>query len=79
MRMRSETKPSAGSVERSAGRKPDSASAGLVPSGLDGLDGVPATVTDIGQLFRELRRCLRSSLPELARRLETRIDVIEAL
>ncbi len=35
--------------------------------------------TDTGLLFRELRRCLKLPLPELARRLETRIDVITAL
>jgi hypothetical protein len=35
--------------------------------------------TDIGQLFRELRRCLSLPLPEIARRLESRIDVIQAL
>jgi hypothetical protein len=32
-----------------------------------------------GRLFRDLRRVLRLSLPELAARLKTRIDVLEAL
>lgn len=35
--------------------------------------------TDIGPLFRDLRRCLKLSMPELARRLETKLFVIEAL
>lgn len=33
----------------------------------------------IGGLFVELRRALKLSMPEVARRLETRVDVIEAL
>lgn len=41
--------------------------------------GLPAQSADTGQLFLELRRCLKLPLPELARRLETRIDVIQAL
>lgn len=34
---------------------------------------------NFGPLFIELRRCLKLPLPEIARRLETRLDVIEAL
>jgi hypothetical protein len=37
------------------------------------------TADNFGPLFIELRRCLRLPLPEIARRLETRMDVVEAL
>lgn len=43
---------------------------------------VPAAVAspmDTGPLFVDLRRCLKMSLPDLARRLETRIEVLMAL
>lgn len=38
-----------------------------------------ATLVEIGALFRDLRRVLKIPLPELARRVGTRIEVIEAL
>jgi transcriptional regulator with XRE-family HTH domain len=39
----------------------------------------PPSTAEIGALFRDLRRILRLSLPELAARLGTRIDVVTAL
>ncbi len=39
----------------------------------------PAALAEVGVLFRDLRRALRLPLPELARRLATRLDVLEAL
>jgi transcriptional regulator with XRE-family HTH domain len=41
--------------------------------------GQPPSEAEIGALFRDLRRILRLSLPDLALRLGTRIDVVTAL
>lgn len=54
----------------SSGFRPD-------PSGSTSIATSPAS--KIGPLFRDLRRCFRFSVPEVAFRLGTRIDVIEAL
>lgn len=48
-------------------------------SDMASLHGASPNDGDIGRLFRDLRRCLQLSLPELARRLETHLDVIESL
>ncbi len=39
----------------------------------------PAALAEVGALFRDLRRALRLPLPELARRLATRLEVLQAL
>ena len=51
----------------------------LMRAQLDGATGGAAPASQIGPLFRDLRRCLRLSIPDVARRLGTRIDIIEAL
>ncbi len=73
MRMGSETRRPSGPAGAGATPTAPPSNGGYAPAAALPLN------TDTGQLFRELRRCLKLSLPELARRLETRIDVITAL
>ena len=69
----------AGSGSWRQGYRPDAPPARAAAAPSQGSRSRGSDVASIGPLFRDLRRCLRLSIPEVARKLQTRIDTIEAL
>ena len=67
------------SVTGRSGHLPGPNSSTSVPPPRARAAGAVLPDQEFGKLFRDLRRCLKLSIPELARRLETRIETIEAL
>jgi hypothetical protein len=59
--------------------KDSKTSSGFRPDRSGSTSTATSPASKIGPLFRDLRRCFRFSVPEVAFRLGTRIDVIEAL